>query len=157
MYAGFWRRYWALVIDYVIVGLWLFTLLFMFNYLSTTLEPNVDSETFKIRLGIGAIAVYCISNWLYYAGFESSKWQGTPGKYLLGIIVADERDHERISFGRATARYFSRALSAPANIGYIIAAFTENKQTLHDIICRTVTLNKNAVQSSIGRSKFANL
>ena len=56
----------------------------------------------------------------------------------MGIIVTDETGG-RISFGRATGRYFSKIISAMIFwIGYIMAGFTDKKQALHDVIANTL-------------------
>jgi uncharacterized RDD family membrane protein YckC len=49
----------------------------------------------------------------------------------------------RISFGRATGRYFARWISnMTLTIGYIMAGFTAKKQALHDIIAGTLVMRK---------------
>jgi uncharacterized RDD family membrane protein YckC len=41
----------------------------------------------------------------------------------------------RISFGRATGRYFAKILSKMIlMIGFLMAGFTQQKQALHDIL-----------------------
>lgn len=73
---------------------------------------------------------------------ESSKYQGTIGKKVLGIIVTDENGN-RITFGRATGRYFAKIISGMTLwVGYIIAGFTDKKQALHDIIANTLVWKK---------------
>lgn len=48
-----------------------------------------------------------------------------------------------VTFGRATGRYFGKILSgAILMIGYIMAAFTERKQALHDMMAGTLVVNK---------------
>jgi len=79
--------------------------------------------------------------YLYYAFFESSQWQGTVGKKLMNIIVTDMNGH-RINFKKATVRLFSKFLSAQLLIGYIMILFTEKKQGGHDIIAKTLVLDK---------------
>ena len=65
---------------------------------------------------------------------ESSSKQGTVGKMILNLRVVDMLGN-RISFGRATGRFFGKILSGLIlNIGYIMAAFTEKKQALHDML-----------------------
>ncbi len=72
--------------------------------------------------------------WLYFAILESSAWQGTVGKKVLGLRVTD-LDGNRISFGRATGRFFAKLVSNfTFMIGYIMAGFTAKKQALHDMI-----------------------
>jgi uncharacterized RDD family membrane protein YckC len=83
-----------------------------------------------------------VLNWLYYSLLESSVWQGTLGKKALGLEVTD-LDGNRISFGRATGRFFAKFISAIILfIGYIMAGFTEKKQALHDIIAGTLVIRK---------------
>ena len=80
-------------------------------------------------------------SWAYFAGFEASRYQATVGKKLLGLKVTT-LDGKRISFWRATARYFSKILSRVAlMIGFLMIPFTKKKQGLHDKIAGTVVLN----------------
>jgi uncharacterized RDD family membrane protein YckC len=99
-----------------------------------------ESES-AIGLIMAAIAAYLLAimliivgQWLYYALMESSSRQATLGKLAIGIVVTDLGGN-RISFGRATGRYFGKILSGMIMcIGYIMAGFTERKQALHDIM-----------------------
>jgi len=87
-------------------------------------------------LVIGAAA------WLYFALMESSSKQATLGKMALSIIVTDMNGN-RLTFGRATGRYFGKIISGMIlMIGYIMAGFTEKKQALHDIIAGCLVVNK---------------
>jgi uncharacterized RDD family membrane protein YckC len=74
---------------------------------------------------------------------ESSKHQGTVGKLILKIKVTDTSGN-RISFARATGRYFGKILSGMILlIGYIMAGFTERKQALHDILAGCYVIKEN--------------
>ena len=78
--------------------------------------------------------------WLYFALMESSAWQATLGKKVLGLYVTD-LEGRRLGFGRATGRYFAKAISNfTLLIGYVIAGFTKKKQALHDIIAGCLVL-----------------
>jgi uncharacterized RDD family membrane protein YckC len=73
---------------------------------------------------------------------ESSSKQATLGKLALGIVVTDLNGN-RISFGRATGRYFGKIVSGMIfAIGYIMAGFTEKKQALHDMIASCLVVLK---------------
>ena len=73
---------------------------------------------------------------------ESSKLQGTVGKIALGIEVTD-LDGNQISFGKANGRYFCKIISTIIlMIGYIMVAFTEKKQGLHDMMAGCLVVNK---------------
>jgi len=90
-----------------------------------------------VRRIVGETLFFCAS-WIYEATLESSSRQATLGKMAMGLRVTDEQGR-RISFARATARYFSKILSGMILfIGYIMAGFTARKQALHDLIAGTL-------------------
>jgi len=61
---------------------------------------------------------------------------------VLGIVVTD-MNGQRISFGRATGRYFAKIISQIILfIGYLMIAFTEKKQGLHDIMANCLVVVK---------------
>jgi uncharacterized RDD family membrane protein YckC len=137
-YAGFWLRFVAVIIDGLILGIpfmiiWFVTIGSAFPALMHTQDPRVVLMVLLPRiflLGMLGLA----SRWLYWALMESSTWQATLGKKALGIYVTD-LEGRRISFGRATGRFFAKLISGFALwIGYIMAGFTEKKQALHDMI-----------------------
>lgn len=133
-FGGFWRRFAAGIIDSIIVE----TPLFVFDAAAFGVAPYSDYETtLQWVVGISlAVVVY----WLYSALFESSKKQATVGQQLLGLKVTDY-EFERISFARASARHFASYLSIlTLGIGFLMIAFTERKQALHDKIAKTLVV-----------------
>ena len=77
---------------------------------------------------------------MYHAPMESSTKQGTLGKMALGIVGLD-LEGRRIGFGKATGRYFAKILSALIiGIRFLMIAFTERKQGLHDILAGTLVV-----------------
>ena len=93
------------------------------------------------------IVLSIIISWLYNALMESSSTQATLGKMAVGIHVTDTNGR-RISFLRATGRYFAKGfLSSILLIGYIMAFFTNRKQSLHDLMAGTLVLKKKKAQS----------
>jgi uncharacterized RDD family membrane protein YckC len=73
---------------------------------------------------------------------ESSAKQATVGKMALGLVVTDLNGN-RITFARATGRYFGKALSSLIlHIGYLMAGFTPKKQALHDIIAECLVVKQ---------------
>jgi uncharacterized RDD family membrane protein YckC len=135
-FAGFWWRFLALLIDQFVLmivggiaGLIIGITLAVFGWK----EDGI--QAFSGMFGF-------LWSWLYYALCESSAWRATPGKKACGLIVTGENG-ERISFGRATGRYFAKILSSLILlIGFMMAGWTRRKQALHDIICGTLVLKK---------------
>jgi uncharacterized RDD family membrane protein YckC len=147
-YAGFWKRFAAVIIDEIILGI---AILIVFVPMILVLGVGaVSREDFEPspELLIGLIGAYMIfvvvgllAKWLYYAIMESLKG-ATIGKMALGIKVTD-LNGQQISFGRATGRYFGKILSGlTLCIGYIIAGFSQQKQALHDMLAKTLVVNK---------------
>jgi uncharacterized RDD family membrane protein YckC len=69
------------------------------------------------------------------------KYGATPGKMLCRIKVVTA-EGQRVTYGRATGRYFAEIISMFCNIGYIIAAFDSQKRALHDHIAGTRVIYK---------------
>ncbi|MGH9775684.1 MAG: RDD family protein [Candidatus Acidiferrales bacterium] len=151
-YAGFWLRAVAYLIDGLIVGLpigLVFIVLIFATGMGGMLSAgsNEDAAGFLAAAGVLMIMLIVVvalaGMWLYYAWFESSRHQATLGKMAMGIIVTD-MNGQRVSFGRATGRYFAKLITGmiPLMIGYIMAGFTEKKQALHDMIASCLVLRK---------------
>ncbi len=86
------------------------------------------------------IVIFASLYWLYFAIFESSPRQATPGKMMLGIFVTDIYGR-RISFLRALGRTLGKVLSkAFCYLGYILALFTDRSQAFHDLLANTLVL-----------------
>ena len=148
VYAGFWKRFGAAIIDYVILVAGSALLGWAAGYLYGQAVASLDEKTAE---GIGGI-VGIIVWWLYYASLESSTRQATLGKQALGIKVVD-RQGGRISFGRATGRHFAKIVSgAILMIGYLMAGFTARKQALHDMMAGGLVVNRDASAEQVGQA-----
>ena len=148
-YAGFWLRFVAYCIDGLILAFVGICALVPFGGMLAILQLNEDDLTRNPMMllatgfwGLVLLAVAFFGQWLYFALFESSAWQATPGKRVAGLIVVDEAGG-RLSFGRASGRYLGKILSGLIlNIGFIMAGFTEKKQALHDILAGCLVLRR---------------
>lgn len=125
IYAKFWQRIGATIID---LTLWI-----AFSFSIILLLP-IDEEFLTIT-GF-------VISWMYYALLDSSSWQGTIGKKMMGILVCDSEGN-RISFLRATFRYFFHIFSALIlYIGFLMVIFTNKKQSLHDMMTSCIVVKK---------------
>jgi len=147
-YSGFWQRFGAMVIDSILLsilsGICITIIIVLLGgaMVFSSGMGNIASVSYALTMAFGILTVSTILNWLYYTLMESSSQQATLGKMVLGMVVIDELGG-RISFARANARYWSKLLSAMFMwIGYIMAAFTEKKQALHDLIATTFVVDK---------------
>jgi uncharacterized RDD family membrane protein YckC len=145
-YAGFWRRFVAMVIDSCIFAPLILIVIVMSGMFGIAMRPTADFEGLAgVVFSMGVLMFMCLifaGNWLYYTWMESSRRQATLGKMALGIIVTDLHGN-RISFARANGRFFGKWVSGMIlNIGYLMAAFTEKKQALHDILAGCLVVLK---------------
>jgi uncharacterized RDD family membrane protein YckC len=152
VYAGFWLRVVAHLIDGILAAIaFVILLLIAFamvgvDHLKALAQGSSPEEFFTpevIAVIIMLAGTSIVMMWLYYAWMESSAYQGTLGKMVLGLIVTD-LEGRRISFGRASGRYFAKIITGfiPLGIGYAMAGFTEKKQALHDMIAGCLVLRK---------------
>ena len=71
---------------------------------------------------------------LYFIGFEASRWQATPGKRLLGIVVQSEHGG-RLGLARTALRFFAGSLSwLSLNLGHALAGWRKDGRALHDLL-----------------------
>jgi uncharacterized RDD family membrane protein YckC len=131
VYASFWRRLGAAIVDGIIVGV-----------------PNkIIVLVLAALLGLGEsgtaivdFLVVVILQWLYFALLESGIDQATYGKRWLGMKVTNEFG-QRISFGTATGRYFGKLVSTIILlIGYLMVLWTDRRQALHDKMSGTYVI-----------------
>lgn len=154
-YAGFWIRFVAIIIDGIIISILraflVLPFLAMIGISFATGFENFDPENMEdlipflatvIAAG-AALALLSTIIWVLYGTFmEASKYQATVGKLAVGLIVTD-LNGGKLDFSKALVRNLGKILSNFIFlIGYIMAAFTEKKQGLHDIIAGTLVVQK---------------
>jgi len=146
-YAGFWKRLASHMIDQIIISVVGIIIIIPFigmvglSLWTQDFDPDAGFFFTLISAYVSLIILIVSGEWLYYAIMESKKG-ATLGKMVLGIAVTDLNGN-RITFGRATGRYFAKIISGLIlMIGYIMAGFTQQKQALHDIIAGCLVINK---------------
>jgi uncharacterized RDD family membrane protein YckC len=159
-YAGFWLRVAAAIIDLIILAI---PLAMAVSYLSVAmgswrafleLHPGQSPQEIVAAFGhtylFAILFFFIVTGWLYFALFESSRWQGTLGKKFIGLCVADLRGN-RVTFARASGRFFAgRFLAHVPFIGSlyiaidcICAGLTTRKQALHDMLAGCLVFRRN--------------
>ena len=144
VYAGFWKRVAAYVIDY-------FVLLIPSTLIGAVLAVALGASMGAAGSGESAIEVLAqLTSGLinlsismaYYTWFHASQGGATLGKMAVGIKVV-RSNGERLTKARAFGRYWGAMLSSIIfGIGFLMAAFTERKQGLHDMISDTLVVDR---------------
>jgi uncharacterized RDD family membrane protein YckC len=126
VYGGFWIRFVAKFVDGMILG--------VANQLVRLVLGPVIYYRFGVLISIALGTVYTT--------FLLGKYGATLGKMAFGLKVVTA-DGGKVSYARACGRHFAEIISSLILcIGYIMAAFDEQKRTLHDRICNTRVIKK---------------
>ena len=146
-FAGFWIRFAAWFIDSLVtfVGSLVIGVLvgLVAGALIVALGGSSDSISNVAQVVARVLAI--VGAWLYFSLLHSSSKQASLGQMALGLSVTDYAGR-RLGWGRASGRYFASLLSGLIfGIGYLLIAFTERKQALHDLIAGTVVVQARAV------------
>lgn len=137
-YAGFWIRFGALAIDAFILGIANFLLFVPLGILIPMSEDN--PFVFLSFMPLLIIVQYAIP--AVYDTWFVGKYGATPGKMACNLKVVVE-DGSQITYPRALGRHFAKWISSMIlAIGFIMAAFDDQKRTLHDRICETRVVRK---------------
>lgn len=133
VFSNAWKRALAFLIDSLVI---------VFCYMAVGILfalTGIESLVFGLPvIGLWWISGMLFFPWIYYAACESSKMQATIGKRAMGLCVTDLFG-QRISFMRATGRYFGKFLSQ-ITFGYLLILMTKKKQALHDKLASTVVI-----------------
>jgi uncharacterized RDD family membrane protein YckC len=145
LYASVWRRALASAIDFLVIAL---ISVFLLDPFISFLGLKEASEAIR-RLPLSVIivrtygawaVVTLIAAWLYHAWQESSRFQATIGKRLLGLMVFTE-DEGRLTFAKASERFWLKLFSAAIGlVGFLLAFFDADRRMLHDRISHTEVL-----------------
>jgi uncharacterized RDD family membrane protein YckC len=128
-YGGFWRRFWACMLDGIVLG---FASMLVYGAgiaVVGFLSPGIEDPA-KTLL-IPQLVANMLIKAFYFIYFHALTGQ-TVGKLALGLKVV-KREGDPIGFGRATVRYFGSFISLLfAGLGFAWIAFDARKQGWHD-------------------------
>lgn len=150
VYAGFWKRFAAYVIDALLVTM-AFYVVFVVILLAggvglgglMNLSGDAVAPGLLMLMGL-AYLTYPLISGFYYVLMETSGHQATLGKMAVGIKVTDGRGH-RLQRGNGLGRWTSHLLCYfTLYIGYIMAGLTERKRGLHDMVADTLVVDRHA-------------
>lgn len=138
--AGFWQRTLAALIDGFLLG-FLFILIIKL-YVGLFHLLNIPYLSAQIYAYVFLFILLFVCKLLYFVGMETSTWQATVGKYMVGLVVIGEGG-QVLTKKQALFRYLGKILSfLSLGIGFFLVGKTQKKQALHDILCQSVVRTK---------------
>lgn len=135
VYAGFWLRAGATLLDTLLLLLFTAPLLvavYGWTYFDEV-EGRMFAGTADVLISWVAPAVAVVLFWLYR--------QATPGKMLVSVKVVDARTGGKLSVGQSIGRYLGYFVATiPLGLGLLWSAFDARKQGWHDKLAGTVVI-----------------
>lgn len=157
VYAGFWIRLVAFVLDGFVVlfltlalSLMLMVLglafLFALSAMSTFWLPEAHGSVsmllyamFLYMVSFSPFLLYIVSA-IYYTLMESGKRGAGYGKRWMGLRVLNTHG-KRLSVKQAFLRWLCHLISYfTMYVGFLIQPFTSRRQALHDLIAETIVV-----------------
>jgi uncharacterized RDD family membrane protein YckC len=133
-YAGFWRRAVAHLIDmaiYVPVAMAVLYGVYGPEYFAEQGTPFQGFWDVVIQELLPLVLVV----WLWH------RYGATPGKQMMQLRIIDAHTGERLSWAKATLRYFAYIVSLlPLGLGFLWIAWDRRKQGFHDKIARSLVI-----------------
>lgn len=159
LYAGFWRRAGAFLVDAI---LWLFVWQILSNIVVMLVFPEMVKMAEAIKVAGGGMAykptpeemvlllkftgLVMLVGLVWAATYDViflRRFSATPGKLLFGLQVV-RANGEPLGVARIIARCLVKGLAGIPTlcIGYLIVAFDDQKRGLHDFFCSTRVVKK---------------
>ncbi|AEV70593.1 RDD family protein [Acetivibrio clariflavus] len=141
-YSKISRRFFAYLFDTIIVSGFVCTLLLILKFLNIfdtkTLVENISKGDFSffINYYILCFLIYLV----YEVVFLTSNISSTPGKIILDMEIVSYKPSFLKGFIRSTVKVIE-SLSGLVIISGLVAVFTENKQSIHDLLAKTFVVD----------------
>ena len=144
-YAGFWRRFAAVLIDILV-------LLIIITPLTSFFTKGFYLPGFDPRGDIATQLATIPFDWSYLiindllpmalAIFFWVRFRGTPGKQLMNCEVVDATTLDNLTVGQSFIRYFAYIISIlPLFLGFFWIAWDKKKRSFHDLLAHTVVIH----------------
>ncbi|WP_235846870.1 RDD family protein [Neobacillus soli] len=132
-YAGFWMRFWAYLLDLIVVGS---IERLLINPLFRMLDISLTEFNIFAPISIASAVIF----YLYFV-LMTKYFRQTLGKMVFGLKVIDIKN-DQLTWGTILFReWIGRFISATIIVGYLIVAFLPKKQGLHDLFTDTTVIH----------------
>jgi len=144
-YAGFWIRFGAIFIDGIILWAVQMIVYAVFGGITAAVVPSMPGNSTNMSFFIFSQVIITLLSFVISAAYDIwfvGRFGATPGKMACKIKIVTP-DGGKVSYSRALGRYFAKWISSMIlGIGFLMAAFDDEKRTLHDRICETRVIRK---------------
>lgn len=139
-YAGLWLRAAAYIIDSMLLGM-ILAMYWMPRLPGDISGGDIQSMVQEMQSRPGLMLSSLLLPLVYFTILESSAWQASLGKKLLGLRVTDT-EGLRLPWWRAALRRLVLDILMRFTFGLscVLAGFTPRRQALHDLLTRCLVV-----------------
>ncbi|WP_077216182.1 RDD family protein [Bacillus kwashiorkori] len=138
VYAGFWMRFWAYLVDIILIAA-------ITGMIITPLFRYFDWPMNEISLFSPYTLATAAVFYLYFI-LMTKFFQQTLGKMIFGLKVIPLKE-KSLTWGTVIFReWIGRYISVTVKILYFLVIFLPKKQGLHDIFADTAVIHENVVK-----------
>ena len=162
VYAGFWIRVWASIIDSVLIMVVLFPLLSLIPGATHSWTGSSELVDTYGQVNYDAFALtlpgplHVLLFWILPAAVVVVFWiarAATPGKMAIGARIVDARTGSAAGSGQLIRRYLGYFVSTfPCGLGLIWVGIDARKQGWHDKLASTVVVRDR--DRALARARF---
>ncbi|MCU0536839.1 MAG: RDD family protein [Hydrococcus sp. Prado102] len=150
--AGIGNRAYALIIDYIVLGLILFVALTIWAFLSFLVLDLLSNYGLSASaLPLWLIAIQFLIFFTIYVGyfvFFETLWQGqTPGKKFVKIRVLCD-DGKTVSIQQSTLRALLRPVDDFLSIGVFLIMLGKREKRLGDLVAGTIVIQEETASTT---------
>jgi uncharacterized RDD family membrane protein YckC len=133
VYAGFWIRAAATLIDTLLMMLCLFPIVYILMTMGLMDTDTTDRGLTENLLSFVFIPIVVMIFWRYRSA--------TPGKMLFKLAVIDANSGGRLAVGQMLLRYLGYYIGLiPLGLGFLWVGWDKKKQGFHDKIASTMVV-----------------
>ena len=138
LYAGFWIRFAALIIDGLILG----GINLLLHIPMAVMAPMAEEDPTAFLVYMPIIMLLQLAIPAAFDIFFVGKYGATPGKMACRLKIVETEGGD-VTYARAVGRHFAKYISMiTLYIGFLMAAFDDEKRSLHDRICDTRVIRR---------------
>jgi uncharacterized RDD family membrane protein YckC len=146
-YAGFWRRFAAVLIDTLVLLIIITPLAYFFSHGSYLPgfdpEGDVAAQLVTLQLDWNYLLINDLLPMILVIFFWV-RFRGTPGKQLMNCEVVDANTFGNLTIGQSILRYIGYFLSTlPLGLGFLWVLWDKKKRGFHDMLAHTVVIQTN--------------
>lgn len=134
-YAGFWIRFWAYLLDGIVV----------WGIANITISPLFTLLGIEKRTGLFTISAYTVSNtllFLLYFFLMTFFFHQTLGKMVFGLRVISANPEKELTWSSLLFREVVGRYIHSLSFLYIIVGLTPKKQGIHDYFADTAVIHE---------------